>query len=860
MNRYRVLLLFLAGIFFSGATVLAIEPTPEVKRQWKTQGFYKKYLQERAALSERGINTPARYAPDLRKIRAAGLRKSAETAYLNALIILVDFTDQLADSANTSAEFDTLLFSEGEHPTGSMNDWYLENSYGQVGINGVATAWLRMPENYSYYVNNQYGFGQYPNNAQKLTEDALAAADSFVDYSQFDNDGDGYVDALFVVHSGEGRETSGDSTDIHSHKWAISEPVTYDGVTLYEYTMEPELHGSSMVRMGVFGHEFGHALGLPDLYDTDYSSDGVGMWSMMAGGSWGGGGTLPVHFDAWCKATLGWLIPQNLTVDSTGISLAPVENISSAFRLWTEGQTGPEYFLVENRQQTGFDTSLPGSGLLIWHIDEAVSGNSNDWHKKVSLEQADGLDNLEHGNGSDGGDPFPGNTGNTSFTGSTDPNSLSYTGEQSFVAVTNISALGSTMTFDAAVSFQEPFISFQAVTVNDGNRNNALNRGEIDTLQIRVKNDGVVFYNVTVSLTSMSEQIEFISNSVQLDSMAGNSTVMFDSSFVVEVDSQATDWTVAPFTLEISGANNYSFSEEFFLIIDQGYGFQSEVESNVALWSHYAVSQGFMDEWSVSTYRNVTPGGSKSWKLGGYNDTNYSNSVDAALQTPVLRLHDTLDYELVFSHYMDAEIEEGSNRFAWDGGRVEISVDGGETWEILSPPTGYPYQIMDNPDSPFAANSPVYSGLINWEEVRVPLSDYSGDLAIRFRFGSDGYVTEEGWYIDDVSVQQLIGVDVASEDKKLPRQFTVAPNYPNPFNPSTTIPYTLPEKSTVRAIVYDLRGHKVATLVNTTQEAGKYSIQWNGVDQLENRVGSGVYFLRFSANEQIRVQKLTLIR
>ena len=156
-------------------------------------------------------------------------------------------------------------------------------------ITGDVIGWYRMPHPYDYYVNNNNGFGSYPQNTQKLIEDAVDAANRDVIYSEYDRDGDGYVDALFVVHAGPGAETSGRTDHIWSHRSTIIDRVL-DGVKIRDYTCEAE-DG----KIGLFCHGLTHVFGIPDLYDTDYSSRGIGRWCLMAFGSWNGGGDKPSH-------------------------------------------------------------------------------------------------------------------------------------------------------------------------------------------------------------------------------------------------------------------------------------------------------------------------------------------------------------------------------------------------------------------------------------------------------------------------------------------------------------------------------------------------------------------------------------
>src|SRR5262249_8470697 len=148
---------------------------------------------------------------------------------------------------------------------------------------------------------------------------------------------------------------------IWSHKWTLPTPFLSNGVRAYAYSTEPE-DG----KVGVFAHEFGHVLGLPDLYDTSYRSAGVGEWCLMGGGSWGGGGDKPTRLSCWCLARLGWITPKVVQKAST-LSLPTLESDDKAcHRLWTGGKSGTKYFLIENRQQTGRDAELPGHGLAVW--------------------------------------------------------------------------------------------------------------------------------------------------------------------------------------------------------------------------------------------------------------------------------------------------------------------------------------------------------------------------------------------------------------------------------------------------------------------------------------------------------------
>jgi immune inhibitor A len=387
--------------------------------------------------------------PALAPTRAA--RSRPTKGQMRCLVVLVDFNDNAGN--RPAEEFREMLFSRGQFSTGSMRDFYEENSRGHLDLDGQVVGWLRMPETYAYYTAGKSGtsLGDYPRNAQKMAEDAVRLAAEAVNFKDFDGDEDDYLDGLFLIHAGEGAETDEDEKargdKIWSHQWNLTAPFKSRGVSVYAYCTEPE-DG----RVGVFCHEFGHMLGLPDLYDTTNRSHGVGAWCVMGAGSWNNDGLTPAHFCAWAKARLGWLRPKAVR-EAGSLTLGPVEapHGGDVYRLWTGGGAGKEHFLLENRQLIGFDRKLPGTGLLIWHIDETRDANDNPGAYLVALEQADGLFQLERNkNRGDAGDPFPGSEGNNRFDDTSAPHSRDNLGNSTGVAVKKIKAEGTSVECEVA--------------------------------------------------------------------------------------------------------------------------------------------------------------------------------------------------------------------------------------------------------------------------------------------------------------------------------------------------------------------------------------------------------------------------
>ena len=368
-------------------------------------------------------------------------------------------------------------------------------SYGAFSVapgSAGVTGWYTAAGTHDYYGDNDaYGYDRHP---AELVIETVAAADAAIDFSEYDSDGDCYVDAVVIIHQGSGEEAGGPADDIWSHQWDLASAALFgDGTGVYttndhdecgtikikNYVIQPEKLYGGIQTVGVFAHEYGHVLGLPDLYDIDYSSSGIGYWGLMSSGAWGYVSRLgdrPAHLSAWSKYMLGWVDPVTVTTRLAHEAISPAATSADVYRLYPDNQTSSqEYYLIENRQRIGFDASLPGAGLAIWHIDESMSSLNNldnsqecaspadcsDIHYRVSLVQADGFWDLEFGtNSGDTGDLFPGATGNTSFSSSSDPASALYDGSRSHVDIYGIAQSGTTITASLGLAYSlEPSVS-----------------------------------------------------------------------------------------------------------------------------------------------------------------------------------------------------------------------------------------------------------------------------------------------------------------------------------------------------------------------------------------------------------------
>jgi M6 family metalloprotease-like protein/uncharacterized repeat protein (TIGR01451 family) len=395
----------------------------------------------------------------------------------NSLVILAQFNDQ-GSLGTTAAQWSSKYFGAEN----SVKDYYEEVSYGQFslvpasdahGANDGVVGWVNVNMNHP-------NTGDIGDSNKQATRLAIQAADPYVNYAAYDANGDNVVkpDELHITVIAAGQEASCcqgfGSKFVWGHQWSIFGNVTppvVDGKSVggWGYTQFGEMHGGHMAALGIMVHEIGHDLDLPDLYDTDRSSSGVGLWSVMGAGSWlrtatdAHDGDTPPHPDAWSKWFKGWIDPQvtagtqtklvnaSASVLKTNVAVQMLANPNGPDWTW-QGAGSGEYFLVENRQPiTGtYDESLPGGGLLVLHVDESRGNNANDAARLVDVEEADGLGELNV-YGLDRGDPgdlYPGTNNNRTFNAGTNPNSNLISGAASGVSIANVSNSSIAMTAD----------------------------------------------------------------------------------------------------------------------------------------------------------------------------------------------------------------------------------------------------------------------------------------------------------------------------------------------------------------------------------------------------------------------------
>ncbi|GEM_PF-6915694 len=373
------------------------------------------------------------------------------------LVLLIEFSD-----TNAIPPFHPLdtksLYSNLLNGTNSVRAYYNEVSYGMYTPHfDVFKLTNRTAYNHDYYINEN----PYPGGPRKLVEEAVHyAQDQFagINFADYDNDNNGDIDGIIVIHSGQGFETTSTAGLIHSHMWSLPNGgyMTRNGVVALTYTMQPEYRlAPGDQTIGVFAHELCHVLGGVDVYDTDMSSDGVGNWSLMSRGSWNGSpsGSSPSHLDPWHRIAMGWVKPTVIKSPQQHYKLTNIHDAPQILRINAD-QSATEYFLIENRQTNGYDSALPGNGICIWHVDDLVNPNMPEWneyHPMLALEQADGDFDLYDPHDAQQGDAFdPWYTNNTQmnsgvFGKNTTPSSLKYDGTPSGIRISGFSSNDSVM-------------------------------------------------------------------------------------------------------------------------------------------------------------------------------------------------------------------------------------------------------------------------------------------------------------------------------------------------------------------------------------------------------------------------------
>ncbi|HWR84221.1 MAG TPA: M6 family metalloprotease domain-containing protein [Candidatus Deferrimicrobium sp.] len=909
----------LMGMLILSMPVGAVAPTEEAIAKWEAEGTWDAKVAQWRALRQAGLCAPEEHSLFNKEKRRFGLaagQQIVDTA--NVIVILVDFSDNPSTIgiSGTPQDFDSILFSDRRYPppsnpSGSMTDFYLENSYGQFFVKGDIYGWYSMPHTYAYYVGTDDGLTY----GRILAQDAVDAAyNGGADFSKYDYDSDGYCDGVVVIHAGRGAEEG--VYGIWSHKWNLPSPGRfYNGVTISAYTMNPEEFGYNLSPIGVFCHEYGHFLGLPDFYDTDTTArSGLGYWSLMATGNYLGLSKTPCHLDAWCKAKAGFLTVTTLSSNTYQSTLPTIQYSPVVYKLANSTTGSSEYWLVENRQRYGFDRLLPGSGLCIYHVDELApgGGNNEDYTRyHVALEQADGKNDLAAliTNRGDGGDIWPGTTNKREFHNLTNPNTrTNVSSTVTKIGVWDISNADSIMSasFDV-LYYSRPFIhlygtdSLLFIDAPGGDGDGIMEAGETVQFFFTVKNEmRDSAYNVRAALSTTNPNVSFgINNVVLIDflgtvartntltpiefTLSDSLTSVIDSFFLtITCDSLASpDGTnefvmTAGFEAELGGPQ--------VLIVDDDRGASYDTTYESVFHSLRIPS---------AVWEKQTQGSPTGAELGKFNiviwftgdsAANVLNASDIAAMkeyfdnggnlllstySGVLAIDDV--DSLFLENYFHATHVANGKWFQYSGVPGNALGDGTAYRHKASPSPWYPMQLLQ----PAGGGQAAFR--FSSDPTKICGTTYSGTyksilLTFPAEFIDNAQVSLQ--HIDTLlarAIEFFGGIVTSVYDgqpfAQLPQNFDLFQNYPNPFNPVTNISYTLratggsgrvPERANVS--VYNLLGEHVKTLVDEVQIPGTYTVSWDGTAGNGRRVASGIYFYRLQRGGDAQTRKMILLK
>lgn len=345
-------------------------------------------IDKKLAFSSRQVNM-LNQAAEARRRTIASLSDSKKpiVGTRKMLLILVDFQDYKFQK--TKQDFEMLMNQldyTGDGRYGSVRDFYRENSFGKLDLTTDVAGVYHLANVRAYYGgNDDYGSDANP---REMALEAVTMADADVNYADYDNDGDGTVDGVHIIYAGPGEEAGGGNDCIWAHSWSIS--ARLDGKRINKYSCSPEIRGSrgsNITHIGVICHELGHVLGCMDFYDTDYNMggqyQGTGNWDVMGAGSWNGDGACPAHFNPYVKIyDFGWAEVADGNTPVAGKLYAKSPDGFMRIDTQTEG----EYFLLEYRHKSGFDSCIPGHGLMVYRASENLNRSSsnkiNAWHKQ----------------------------------------------------------------------------------------------------------------------------------------------------------------------------------------------------------------------------------------------------------------------------------------------------------------------------------------------------------------------------------------------------------------------------------------------------------------------------------------------
>ena len=343
---------------------------------------------ETTAVAQLG-NTPANLnrirtnMPQVTMPRKVGDPTGTFTGSKRGLIILVSFDDLDFKDEDANAVFTDMVNTEGysnnQGAVGSVHDYFSAQSYGMFDLTFDVAGPYKAPKSVTYYGENDKSNNDQHARVIELIKFACESANEDVNYKDYDWDGNGEVDQVYVLYAGKGEASGGDSYTIWPHESQIGKwPTAYrlDGVVINTYACGEELnYYDQLSGIGTFCHEFSHCLGLPDFYDTTSNSGaanpnyGMGTWDVMCSGCYNNNSWAPASYTGYERHFCSWLDYKELTDSCKVNDLTPLAEDGDVYVCYNPANRN-EYYLFEHRNNTvGWDKGVSGKGLLIYHVN-----------------------------------------------------------------------------------------------------------------------------------------------------------------------------------------------------------------------------------------------------------------------------------------------------------------------------------------------------------------------------------------------------------------------------------------------------------------------------------------------------------
>ncbi len=699
--------------------------------------------------------------------------KADGPAPFGLLVIPVDFADtRLAAGWDAATELNARLLQPGNE---SLRHYYQVASRDQVELRITTAPLIHLPLTRREY--SDVGYQGFSRSRQLATEALLAVRALGLEFRSLDMDGpdgmpgsaddDGEVDGVLILHAGPGQENDAQDGLIQPLQFFLEEPVISGGIRASFYAVA-SLHSGP----GIWAHETGHLLGMEDRYDpllhpspqgADVRSlGGLGRFSLMASGAWGTGeghgAALPDAYTSW---QMGWVTPI-LLPDPAG----ELVNLTAgqAARIWTRGEIGAEFFLMETRDPAAsapFDAMLPADQLLIYHVDETIpEGNwsvdgPGQWHLRVNLVEADADGGLAAGeNDGELADLFPGTMAVQSFGPGTVPDSWGYSGN-SFVSLEEITSGSGQVTFRASAAVEPAFLL--DLEFSDGPQ---------ATLSLTARNVGAAVQEAHITLEASGGTVSgtfgggsSLVNQELVAQAPGTWALLEDLVFQLDRNPVPGDFTA--FTCVISAD-----------------GWTSSAQVRHWTWLSPEPALDFADEWPGAwTVEDITPGttwhrwagppfldqreqpvlvatgqeflGPTSWPAISYSNRGHTRLTSGELGPGIQMVR--------MVHALGAErLPTGE---AMDAGRVRwVGPDG--RLEAVAPVGGYPTAVASGAVNPLAGQAAFADtllldddGAVLWHMDRFPLPDSPGPWRLQLEFASNTLWRRQGWLVADLQAE-----------------------------------------------------------------------------------------------------------